>query len=84
MTYIFDKDRGNRTDDWWDVFDQGLVDAIDEFSENSKLISVTSFSVLLLRNAFVSDITNDLFLIMASVGLVCVYAVIMLGSCSPI
>ena len=74
----------NHTDDWWDEFDAGLVEAIVEFSNNSTLIEVDTFSILLLRNAFVSDITNDLFLIMASVALVCVYAVIMLGSCSPV
>lgn len=42
------------------------------------------FTFNAIINAFLSDIINDFFLILTSIGMVLLYTVVMIGSCSPI
>lgn len=56
----------------------------DEFNANSNYINIYLYTEVAMRDAYETDILSDLKLVMISVGLVCVYCILFMGSCSPI
>lgn len=55
-----------------------------QFSKDSKNVRVVLFTINGIVKAFISDLASDLYLIITSIVLVMCYAVVMLGSCSPV
>mmetsp|Transcript_27376 Transcript_27376/g.41634 ORF Transcript_27376/g.41634 Transcript_27376/m.41634 type:complete len:472 (+) Transcript_27376:583-1998(+) len=65
--------------------ENGVEDIIDAFnSETDKSITVHLFTQSLLGEAFSGDILDDLKFVQVSIGLVAVYCIFFMGSCSPI
>lgn len=70
--------------EWYGIWEVKLQDATLKFNEENEDLRVVLFTIQALIDAFLSDILNDLYLIVTSILMVMTYTVFFLGSCSPI
>ena len=64
--------------------EEAIQNATDKFNKDSKHVNFFLFTQTGLLESFRSDIQDDLSLIQVALGLVAVYCIFFMGSCSPI
>ena len=69
---------------WYDTYENNLLEAVKEFSANSKHVDFLLMTNSGVFQAFISDLGGDLVFIQISIVLIVSYSMLFLGSCSPI
>ena len=69
---------------WFKSIDLEIDNLVEKFNLESNLLKIYTLNQSSLDGEFKSDVEEDLDLIEVAVGLIALYCLLFLGSCSPI